>query len=245
MKFPSLRLSSSSADQKSGRPRGRRPPGPQRDRGTCCRRAGRDADRRDEPLRRRSRHAWLGLRRCSPATTSHSTATGRRRIHAHHRAARARGEAIADPYLLRAGDWIEFDHDGKVVRAGEGGLSMQAADLRRAPSRSASPRRRSPEPRAGRGAGRVKRRRALRRRSLHLHRQESLCELSADRRPRDRRRRRGATGPDTAGPAPGTRVVVEPFIGCGHCYPCRIGKPNCCANLTIIGVHREGGFADL
>ena len=53
-----------------------------------------------------------------------------------------------------------------------------------------------------------------------------------------------ALGPETEGPAVGTRVVVEPFIGCGHCYPCRVGKPNCCANLRIIGVHREGGFAD-
>lgn len=53
-----------------------------------------------------------------------------------------------------------------------------------------------------------------------------------------------ALGPDTSGPPAGTRVVVEPFLGCGHCYPCRIGKPNCCANLRIIGVHRDGGFAD-
>jgi L-gulonate 5-dehydrogenase len=53
-----------------------------------------------------------------------------------------------------------------------------------------------------------------------------------------------AYGPGAAGPAVGTRVVVDPFIGCGKCYPCRIGKRNCCANLTIIGVHREGGFAD-
>ena len=53
-----------------------------------------------------------------------------------------------------------------------------------------------------------------------------------------------ALGPGTAGPAPGTLVVVEPFIGCGHCYACRVGKPNCCANLRIIGVHRDGGFAD-
>lgn len=53
-----------------------------------------------------------------------------------------------------------------------------------------------------------------------------------------------AYGPDTSGPATGTRVVIDPFIGCGHCYPCRIGKRNCCANLTIVGVHREGGFAD-
>jgi L-gulonate 5-dehydrogenase len=53
-----------------------------------------------------------------------------------------------------------------------------------------------------------------------------------------------AYGPGATGPAIGTRVVVDPFIGCGHCYPCRIGKRNCCANLTIVGVHREGGFAD-
>lgn len=52
---------------------------------------------------------------------------------------------------------------------------------------------------------------------------------------------------ETAAPGlpAGTPVVVEPFIGCGHCYPCRIGKPNCCANLRIIGVHQDGGFADL
>ena len=53
-----------------------------------------------------------------------------------------------------------------------------------------------------------------------------------------------ALGPDTAEPRIGASVAVEPFIGCGHCYPCRIGKANCCANLTIIGVHRDGGFAD-
>jgi L-gulonate 5-dehydrogenase len=42
----------------------------------------------------------------------------------------------------------------------------------------------------------------------------------------------------------GTAVAVEPFVSCGHCYPCRIGKPNCCTNLSIIGVHRPGGYAD-
>jgi threonine dehydrogenase-like Zn-dependent dehydrogenase len=51
-------------------------------------------------------------------------------------------------------------------------------------------------------------------------------------------------GAGVAGVAPGQRVVVEPFIGCGACYPCRVGKPNCCANLQIIGVHRPGGFAE-
>ena len=43
---------------------------------------------------------------------------------------------------------------------------------------------------------------------------------------------------------PGQRVVVEPFIGCGTCYPCRVGKSNCCANLKIIGAHIPGGYAE-
>jgi L-gulonate 5-dehydrogenase len=51
-------------------------------------------------------------------------------------------------------------------------------------------------------------------------------------------------GAGVAGLAPGTPVVVEPFLGCGRCYPCRVGKPNCCASLQIIGVHRPGGFAE-
>ncbi len=42
----------------------------------------------------------------------------------------------------------------------------------------------------------------------------------------------------------GQLVVVEPFIGCGKCYPCRVGKSNCCANLTILGVHKPGGYAE-
>jgi len=41
---------------------------------------------------------------------------------------------------------------------------------------------------------------------------------------------------------PGDRVVVDPVVACGHCYPCRIGRPNVCANLEVIGVHRDGGF---
>jgi L-gulonate 5-dehydrogenase len=44
--------------------------------------------------------------------------------------------------------------------------------------------------------------------------------------------------------APGQLVVVEPFIGCGRCYACRVGKSNCCSALSIIGVHRPGGFAE-
>jgi L-gulonate 5-dehydrogenase len=52
-------------------------------------------------------------------------------------------------------------------------------------------------------------------------------------------------GAEVQGLTPGTPVVVEPFIGCGTCYPCRIGKSNCCAKLRIIGVHYPGGFGEL
>ncbi len=54
-----------------------------------------------------------------------------------------------------------------------------------------------------------------------------------------------STGPGVQGWETGTPVAVEPFIGCGKCYPCRIGKSNCCANLQIIGVTRPGGFGQL
>jgi L-gulonate 5-dehydrogenase len=53
-----------------------------------------------------------------------------------------------------------------------------------------------------------------------------------------------AVGMDVTHLRPGDPVVVEPFISCGSCYPCRVGKANCCANLQIIGVHRAGGFAE-
>ncbi|MBV9674535.1 MAG: alcohol dehydrogenase catalytic domain-containing protein [Verrucomicrobia bacterium] len=42
----------------------------------------------------------------------------------------------------------------------------------------------------------------------------------------------------------GQAVVIEPFLSCGKCFPCREGKPNCCSNLEIIGVHRPGGYAE-
>jgi len=51
-------------------------------------------------------------------------------------------------------------------------------------------------------------------------------------------------GPGVTGLEPGTKVVVEPFLGCGKCYPCRVGKSNCCANLRIIGVTQPGGFGE-
>lgn len=44
--------------------------------------------------------------------------------------------------------------------------------------------------------------------------------------------------------AVGDRVCIDPVISCGHCYPCRIGRPNVCTALEVIGVHRDGGFEE-
>jgi L-gulonate 5-dehydrogenase len=41
----------------------------------------------------------------------------------------------------------------------------------------------------------------------------------------------------------GERVAVDPVIACGQCHACRIGRRNVCRNLTVLGVHRNGGFS--
>jgi L-gulonate 5-dehydrogenase len=42
----------------------------------------------------------------------------------------------------------------------------------------------------------------------------------------------------------GERVAVWPLTPCGHCYPCRIGRPNVCSSISLIGVHRDGALAE-
>ncbi|NWK76656.1 Zn-dependent oxidoreductase [Aquitalea sp. LB_tupeE] len=42
----------------------------------------------------------------------------------------------------------------------------------------------------------------------------------------------------------GQRVVIDPVVSCGKCYPCSVGRPNVCLNLQVIGVHRDGGFSE-
>ena len=44
--------------------------------------------------------------------------------------------------------------------------------------------------------------------------------------------------------APGTIVCVLPYLFCGTCRACRRGRENCCRNLSVLGVHRDGGLAD-
>lgn len=50
-------------------------------------------------------------------------------------------------------------------------------------------------------------------------------------------------GQNVTGYALGQRVSVYPMIHCGHCYCCREGRTNICANRTTIGYEIDGGFA--
>jgi threonine dehydrogenase-like Zn-dependent dehydrogenase len=45
------------------------------------------------------------------------------------------------------------------------------------------------------------------------------------------------------GLAEGDRVAVNPIQSCNACMSCRAGKPQFCANLSVLGVTTNGGFA--
>ena len=51
-------------------------------------------------------------------------------------------------------------------------------------------------------------------------------------------------GHDVLGFKQGDRVVVDPVLSCGHCYPCLNNNHNVCVSLEVIGVHRDGGFCE-
>ncbi|WP_295075603.1 zinc-dependent alcohol dehydrogenase family protein [Tabrizicola sp.] len=43
----------------------------------------------------------------------------------------------------------------------------------------------------------------------------------------------------------GTRIACDPNIACGACDQCLRGRTNLCIRNVAIGIHRDGGFADL
>src|SRR3546814_4242430 len=43
---------------------------------------------------------------------------------------------------------------------------------------------------------------------------------------------------------PGDTVSIIPYISCGHCSACLKGKSNCCRNIGVLGVHRDGGMTE-
>jgi 2-desacetyl-2-hydroxyethyl bacteriochlorophyllide A dehydrogenase len=50
--------------------------------------------------------------------------------------------------------------------------------------------------------------------------------------------------PEEAALTVGAQVCVIPYLSCGHCRACRRGRENCCANLQVLGVHRDGGLTE-
>jgi 2-desacetyl-2-hydroxyethyl bacteriochlorophyllide A dehydrogenase len=42
----------------------------------------------------------------------------------------------------------------------------------------------------------------------------------------------------------GEAVSFMPYFNCGKCIACRRGKPNCCAQIQVCGVHVHGGMAE-
>ncbi len=42
----------------------------------------------------------------------------------------------------------------------------------------------------------------------------------------------------------GEAVTFIPYFYCGKCIACRSGKPNCCANIKVCGVHQHGGMVE-
>lgn len=59
-----------------------------------------------------------------------------------------------------------------------------------------------------------------------------------------------AAGPEAAAPgadgiSPGSRVVSGAGISCGRCEWCAAGRTNLCAAYQTLGLHRDGGLAEL
>ncbi|MBQ1312379.1 MAG: zinc-binding alcohol dehydrogenase family protein [Blautia sp.] len=51
-------------------------------------------------------------------------------------------------------------------------------------------------------------------------------------------------GPSAKKVKPGDRVIIDQVTACGHCYACRIGRPNVCQHLAVRGVHIDGGYRE-
>ncbi|WP_186754115.1 zinc-binding alcohol dehydrogenase family protein [Echinicola salinicaeni] len=42
----------------------------------------------------------------------------------------------------------------------------------------------------------------------------------------------------------GDLVSIIPYFSCGECVACKAGKPNCCATISVFGVHEDGGMKE-
>jgi threonine 3-dehydrogenase len=53
-----------------------------------------------------------------------------------------------------------------------------------------------------------------------------------------------ATGDEVTALDPGDFVSAEMHVACGHCPQCRLGEAHICRNLGVIGIDRDGAFAE-
>ena len=51
-------------------------------------------------------------------------------------------------------------------------------------------------------------------------------------------------GEEVSAVKPGDVVSAEMHLSCGHCHQCRLGEAHICQNLRIIGIDRDGAFAE-
>jgi len=49
---------------------------------------------------------------------------------------------------------------------------------------------------------------------------------------------------EVEGFAVGDKCAVVPYWECGNCVACKWDKPNCCREISVIGVHADGGMRD-
>ena len=54
-----------------------------------------------------------------------------------------------------------------------------------------------------------------------------------------------AIGPNQKYIKVGDKVVVMPYVSCDNCIACKNGKPNCCTNIKVLGVHTDGGMQEI
>ncbi len=43
---------------------------------------------------------------------------------------------------------------------------------------------------------------------------------------------------------PGEALTIIPYLSCNKCIACRNGKPNCCIQIKVCGVHIDGGMTE-
>ena len=50
--------------------------------------------------------------------------------------------------------------------------------------------------------------------------------------------------PNGKGIRTGDACVIDPYLSCGNCNSCLNGRPNCCYDLRVLGIHVDGGMQE-